>query len=448
MGKMKNNEMEEMDLKKLSIKMSIPMVISMISLALYNLIDSIFVSNIGTEALTAISLSYPMQAIMIAIALGTGIGINSLMSRKLGEKETETVQNVALHGILLMIIAYIIIAIFGGTLLEKLFMSFTQDELTVTYAVNYLSICMFFSFGLLFQILFEKISEAFGKTVYSMVIQFSGAAINLILDPILIYGLLGMRALGVKGAAIATVIGQISGMIIGLILLKKNCISFNIKKFKYSFKIIKDIFIDGLPSIISESMAAFVTLILNKLLINYSNFAVPLWGIYNKVQSFIFMIVYGFNYGMIPIVGYNYGAKRYDRMKKTIKIFIIYAEIIMVVGVIIFMLLGKTIFNIYGAEQGIIDIGINALRILSLGFMFAGISLVLSSAFQAVGKGIYSLIIFILRQLVINIPMIYILQNHVDVSTIWYIFVISEISAMIVSIILYKKENKKIMILN
>lgn len=444
MGKLNKNDMEEMDLKKLSIKMSIPMVISMISLALYNLIDSIFVSNIGTEALTAISLSYPIQAIIIAIALGTGIGINSLISRKLGEKEEDTVQNVALHGILLMIITYIIIAVFGGTLLEKLFMIFTQDKLIVSYAVDYLSICLFFSFGVLFQILFEKISEAFGKTVYSMVIQFSGAVINLILDPILIYGLLGMPALGVKGAAIATVIGQISGMCIGLILLKKNCISFSLKSFKYSFKIIKDIFSVGLPSIISESMAAFVTLILNKLLISFSDFAVPLWGIYNKVQSFIFMIVYGFNYGMIPIVGYNYGAKKYDRMKQTIKIFVVYAEIVMTIGVVIFMFFGKTIFNIYGAEQGIVDIGINALRILSLGFLFAGISLVLSSVFQAIGKGIYSLIIFVLRQLIINIPIICLLQNYLDVNTVWYVFVVSEISAMIVSIILYKRESKKL----
>lgn len=444
MEKVKNNDMEEMNLKKLSIKMSIPMVISMISLALYNLVDSIFVSNIGTEALTAISLSYPIQAIITGIALGTGIGINSLMSRKLGEKKEEMVQNIALHGVLLMVITYIIIAIFGGTLVEKLFMSFTQDKLTLNYTVTYLSICLFFSFGLLFQILFEKIAEAFGKTVYSMTIQFSGAVINLILDPILIYGLLGIPALGVKGAAIATVIGQISGMIIGLILLKKNCISFSLKRFKYSFNIVKDIFVVGLPSIISECMAAFVTLILNKLLIVYSNFAVPLWGIYNKVQSFIFMIVYGFNYGMIPIVGYNYGAKKYDRMKQTIKIFVVYAEIIMAIGAIIFMFLGKTIFNIYGAEQGIIDIGINALRILSLGFLFAGISLVLSSVFQAIGKGSYSLIIFVLRQLIINIPIIYLLQKYADINTIWYVFVISEISAMVVSLILYKKENKKL----
>lgn len=444
MKKIKNNEMEELNLKKLSLKMSIPMVISMISLALYNLVDSIFVSNIGTEALTAISLSYPIQAIVTAIALGTGIGINSLISRKLGENQKEAAQNIVLQGVFLTIVTYLIVSIFTVTLLDKVVACFTSNALIIEYTNHYLWICLFFSTGLLFQILFQKISEAYGKTIYSMVIQLSGAVINLILDPILIYGLFGMPALGVKGAAIATVIGQASGMILGFILLKKNCVTFDIKKFKFSMKTIKEIYQVGLPTIISESMVAFVTLILNKLLIGFSNFAVPFWGIYNRIQSFIFMIVYGFNYGMLPIVGYNYGAKRYDRMKQTIKIFIIYAEIIMILGMIVFIGFGNIIFKIYGAEKGIIDIGINGLRILSLGFVFAGISLVLSSVFQAIGKGIYSLIIFMLRQLAINIPIIYLLKGYTDINAIWHIFVLSEIIAMIVSYILYKKTMKKI----
>ena len=444
MKQINDNQMENGNLKKLSIKMSIPMVVSMLSLALYNLIDSIFVSNIGTEALTAISLSYPIQAIVTGIALGTGIGVNSLISRKLGEKKEETVKNVILHGIILMILSYIIVGILGNVFLKPIFMCFTEDELTIKYAVQYLSICLTFSFGLIFQILFEKISEALGKTVYSMLIQFSGAVINLILDPILIYGFYKIPALGIKGAAIATVIGQISGMILGIILLKKSKVSFNLKKLKIILKIIKEIYQVGLPSIVSESLAAFVTLILNKILTVYSVFAVPFWGIYNKVQSFIFMIVYGFNYGMIPIVGYNYGAKKYSRMKETIKLFIIYAESIMCIGIIIFMFAGKFIFNIYGAEEGIVSIGINAFRILSIGFIFAGISLVLSSVFQAIGKGTYSLLIFGIRQLIINIPLVYILRNNISINNIWYIFVVSEIVAMIVSCILYKRENRKI----
>jgi len=447
MEKAKNNEMEEMNLRRLSIKMSIPMVISMLSLALYNLVDSIFVANIGTEALTAIALSYPIQAIITAIALGTGIGINSLISRRLGEKQEKAVENIIIHGFLIMILVCIAVAIFAGAFADKIFMFFTQDQLIIEYGAQYLLICLVFSIGLLFQILFEKILEAHGKTTSSMAIQISGAIINLILDPILIYGLLGMPALGIKGAAIATVIGQISGMILGFILLRKHCTKINIKNFKYDIKIIKDIYIVGLPSIFSESMAAFVTLILNKLLISFSDFAVPFWGIYNKVQSFIFMIVYGFNYGMIPIVGYNYGAKKYDRMKQTIKIFIVYAEAIMIIGVVLLIFFGNIIFRIYGAEKGIINIGINGLRILSLGFVFAGISLVLSSVFQAIGKGIFSLIIFMLRQLVINIPLIYLLQNHASINTIWYVFVLSEIIAMTVSCILYKNVSKKIYLL-
>lgn len=255
MEEINSNEMGSMNLKKLSIKMSIPMVASMVSLALYNLVDSIFVSNIGNEALTAISLSYPIQAIIIAIALGTGIGVNSLISRRLGEKKEDLAQNISLHGILLIVLSYIIIAILGASVLNSVFSIFTKDVLTVKYGVEYLSICMIFSFGVLFQILFEKISEAFGKTVYSMLIQFSGAIINLILDPILIYGFGKIPALGIRGVTIATVVGQASGMLLGIILLKRNCISFNIKDFKFDFSIIKDIYIVGLPSIISESMA-------------------------------------------------------------------------------------------------------------------------------------------------------------------------------------------------
>jgi len=343
-----------------------------------------------------------------------------------------------------MILSYIIVAIFGNVFIKQIFMSFTEDELTIKYGIQYLSICLTFSFGLIFQILFEKISEALGKTVHSMLIQFSGAVINLILDPILIYGFYKIPALGIKGAAIATIIGQISGMILGIILLKKSNVSFNFKKLKFDFKIVKQIYQVGLPSIISESLAAFVTLILNKILTAYSTFAVPFWCIYNKVQSFIFMIVYGFNYGMIPIVGYNFGAKNYDRMKKTIKLFIIYVETIMCIGVILFVFAGRLIFNIYGAEEGIINIGIIAFRILSIGFVFAAISLVLSSVFQAIGKGTYSLIIFAIRQLIINIPLVYILRNSISIDNIWYIFVVSEIVAMIVSCILYRREKNKI----
>ena len=444
MEKIENNEMETGNLKKLSIKMAIPMVISMLSLALYNLVDSIFVSNIGTEALTAISLSFPIQSLIIAVGLGTGIGVNSLIARKLGEKKEDLVQNIILHGIFLVLFSYIIIAIIGGTLTTSIIKIFTKNELILKYGKQYLSIYMIFSFGILYQILFEKISEAIGKPVYSMLIQFSGAVINLVLDPILIYGLYKIPALGIHGAIIATVFGQICGMVLGIILLKRKGIKFNLKQIKFEIEIIKEIYIVGLPSIVTESIAAFVTLFLNRVLIYYSEFAVPFLGIYIKVQSLIFMIVYGFNYGMIPIVGYNFGAKKYDRMKDCIKIFIVYVEIIMLLGIIIFMLLGKNIFNIYGAEQGIIDIGIVGFRVLCLGFIFAGVSLVFSSVFQAIGKGKYSLMIYLLRQLIINIPVIFLLRYSVSINYIWNIFVLSEIVAMIFSYLVYKYEMKKL----
>lgn len=439
---MEKNIMETKNLKKLSLKMAAPMVVSMVSLALYNLIDSIFVSNMGTEALTAISLSYPIQAIVTAISLGTSIGVNSVISRKLGEKKKEVANDVSLHGIFLILISYLIVALFGLTSLRTIFKFFTKDALTLNYTVTYLSICLAGSFGLLYQILFEKISEAHGKTIYSMVIQFSGAVINLILDPLLIYGYKFIPSLGIKGAAIATIIGQISGMLIGVILLNKKYIQ--IKKIKINKQIISDIYKVGVPTIISESLAAFVSLILNKLLLSYSTLAVPFWGIYNKVQSFVFMIVYGFNYGMIPIVGYNFGAKTYDRMKKIIKLFIIYALIIMGLGIILFMFGGKIIFKIYGAEPEIVKIGVNAFRILSIGFAFAAFSLVFSSVFQALGKGTYNLIVYLCRQLIITIPLILILKSHLSVNNIWYIFVLAEFIAMIVSVYLYKKTKKQL----
>lgn len=438
------NIMENMNIKKLSLKMATPMVISMLSLALYNLVDSIFVSNIGNSALTAISLAYPIQAIITAIALGTSIGVNSLISRKLGEKDKITANKTSVNGIILIFLSYIFVALLSCVLIKPLLSLFTKDSTTLNYTNTYLSICIMFSFGLSFQILFEKISEAYGKTVYSMLIQFIGAIINLILDPLLIYGWKFIPGFGIKGAAIATVIGQVSGMVLGIILLYKRYIKLELKCFKLDKRIVSDIYKVGFPTIISESLAAFVSLILNKLLISFSEYAVPLFGIYNKVQSFIFMIVYGFNYGMIPIVGYNFGAKKYLKMKKVIKLFLVYAEVIMILGIIIFVFGGNVIFNIYSADTEIIKIGIFAFRVLSIGFIFAGVSLVLSSVFQAIGKGKYSLIIYLFRQLIINIPVIWALSYTKNIQLIWFVFVISEIIAMIVSFLIYKKEVKKL----
>lgn len=441
-----NNKMETMNMKKLAINMSLPMIISMMALALYNIVDGIFVSRISQDAWTAISIVAPVQSIMIAITLGTGVGINSLISRKLGEKNGNEAKKALGNGITLIVFSWTIIAILG-MFFTGWFMRFFTDKLTIIdFGTKYLSICMIFSLGMFLQIAFEKIMEAFGKATASMIIQFSGAVINLILDPILIFGFGKIPALGVTGAAIATVIGQLIGMFIGIICLKKEKLGLKLKDFILDKEVVKQIYAVGFPTIILESVSAFVTLILNKILVIFSEVAVPVWGIYNKVQSFLFMIVYGFNNGMIPIIGYNYGAKNKDRIKEALKVFLILSETVMFIGMIIFLIFSNNILLLFDASEEMLEVGNIALKTLSLGFMFAGVSIIMSGAFQATGKGNYSLIIFISRQLSINLPLLYLIGRYINTNFIWIAFVLSELLAMIISIIFKNKVKKEIYI--
>lgn len=443
---MKTNieKMENMKMEKLALTMSLPMIFSMITLALYNIVDGIFVSQIDGEAFTAISLVAPIQSIIIAIALGTGVGISSLLSRKLGENKLNEVRKIIANGIVIMIIAWICIALLGLTFSNCFMKLFSQKEKIIIYGRDYISICMIFCLGNLLQIIFQKIMEAMGRPVSSMIIQFSGAIINLILDPIFIWGFGIIPSFGVKGAAIATVISQFIGMSIGIFNLKKEKLNISLDDFKLDKDIISQIYIVGFPTIMLESISAFVTLILNKIFALFSESAISVWGIYNKVQSFLFMIVYGLNNGMIPIVGYNFGAKNKSRVKEATKVFLIYAEIIMFIGMIIFLIFSNNLLLMFNASGDVLIIGNIAFKILSSSFLFSGISLVLSAFFQAIGMGKYSLIIFLLRQLSINIPLIYLFGKYVNVNIMWIAFVLSELLAMIVSILLLLKNKKKI----
>lgn len=446
---MKNNDtnkMETMDMRKLAINMSLPMIISMIALALYNIVDGIFVSKISQDALTAISLVAPVQSMMIAITLGTGVGINSLISRKLGEKKYDDVKKVLGNGISLIMLSWVIVALLGAFFCKWFMELFTDELLIIELGQKYLSICMMFSLGMFLQIAFEKIMESLGKTTASMIIQFSGAVINLILDPILIFGWGNIPALGVVGAAIATVTGQFTGMIIGIVYLKKEELKLKLEHFKLNKAIVRQIYQVGFPTIILESVSAFVTLILNKILVLFSDVAVPIWGIYNKVQSFLFMIVYGLNNGMIPIIGYNYGAKNKIRIKEALKVFIVLSELVMFSGMVIFLIFSNNILLLFNASEEMLKVGNVALRTLSLGFIFAGISIILSGIFQAIGKGNYSLIVFILRQLSINLPLLYFIGKYININLMWSAFVLSELLAMIVSVIFIKKVKKQIYI--
>lgn len=439
MKEIEQNNLENMDIKKLSIKTSLPMVISMISIALYGIVDTIFVSNMSENALTAISLAFPIQSIITAIALGIGIGCNTLIAKTLGEKNEEKVQKIIINGIILTFMSWIVIILITQLGIKHFFRLFTKDLNIIDLGISYLYITSMFSFGTLYQILFEKILEAYGKTKYSMFIQLVGTIINLILDPILIYGLFGINALGIKGAAIATVIGQIIGMLFGMYLVIKQKIIKKIDKIKLDKEITKEIYRVGLPTTILESLSAFITLLLNKVLIDFSDLAVAVWGIYVKIQKFIFIIVYGLNYGMIPIIAYNYGAKKIDRVIETIKYFIKLVIVVTIIGTLIFWLLPKQMIQAFGVSEEVIKLGIPAFRILSIGFVFAGISMVLTAIFQSFGNGTYSLIVNLSRKIIFILPIIYLFKNIFGISIIWWAFTIAELLTMFVAICLFNK---------
>jgi putative MATE family efflux protein len=441
-----NNEMETMNIKKLALKVSIPMVISMISIALYGIVDTIFISKISEEALTAVSLSVPLQYIITAIGLGTGIGVNSILAKTLGEKNDKKAIKIIFNGIILIFISWIIIALLSIKGINYFFNFFTDNDAIHKLGCNYLSIIAMFSIGSLYQILIEKILEAYGKSKSSMIVQFGGAIINLILDPILIFGFWKIQPLGIKGAAISSVIGQMFGMIVGISILAKNKIIKiqELKNIKLNLDIVKSIYKVGIPTIILESASSFITLILNKILISFSESAVAVWGIYNQLQRFIIIIVYGLNYGMIPIVAYNWGAKNKKRIKDSIKFFIQLAISVTLLGEMLFLLIPKQLIMMFNSSTEILEIAIPAFRILSIGFVFAGISLVLSSTFQAFGKGTYSLIVNMSRQIIFVLPFILILKVILGIYSVWISFTIAEILTMFIAILLFKKINKNI----
>ena len=442
-----SNDMETMKISKLAFKISIPMVISMISIALYGIVDTMFISKIGNDALTAVALSIPIQSIITAIALGTAIGLNALLAKTLGEKNEDKTKNIIQIGFVLTIIAGIIVAIASKLGLKTFFSLFTQNEDIKNLGYNYLSIISMFSIFSLYQILFEKILEAYGKTKSSMIVQFTGAIINLILDPILIFGYFGMPKLGIAGAAISSVIGQSIGMIIGLIIILKNkIIRLNeLLKIKMDKSILKDIYKVGIPTMILESVSSFITLILNRVLGDYSDNAISVWGIYGQLQKFVIIIVYGFNYGMIPIIAYNWGAKNKDRILEAIKVFIKISIVVTVIGQLIFLIGTKQIIQIYNVSEDVLNIAIPAFRILSIGFIFAGISLTLSATFQAFGNGLYSLIVNLSRQIIFTLPFIILLKSLIGANGIWISFTLAEVITTIIAIVLYIRNMKKVL---
>lgn len=441
----RENKMGTMPVNELLISMSLPMMISMLVQALYNVVDSIFVSRISENALTAVSLAFPIQSLMIALGAGTGVGVNALLSRSLGEKDYKRVNASAENGIFLAGINFLVFLIIGFFAVRPFYCSQTNDAEIITYGIQYLTIACCFSFGLYTQFIFERLLQSTGKTFYTMITQATGAVINIILDPIFIFGLCGAPRLGVAGAAIATVIGQIVAGILAMIINHKvnDEIHLSVKGFRPSVRVIGQIYTVGIPSIIMQSIGSIMVYGMNRILIAFSSTATAVFGVYFKLQSFVFMPVFGLNNGMVPIIAYNYGARQKERMIKTMKLSILYALVIMTVGLVIFQVFPDKLFMLFDASEHMLSMGIPALRIISFHFLLAAFGIVCTSVFQALGNGVYSMIVSICRQLVVLLPAAYILAQFGDVNYVWWAFPIAEAVSMMLTIVFMIMINKK-----
>ena len=431
---------------KLLLSMAVPMMLSMMVQALYNVVDSIFVSRISEDALTAVSLAFPVQNLIIAIGVGTGVGINALLSKSLGEKNQKLANKTAHNGILLMMLSALVCALFGIFGTHWFFTTQTDNPVLIDYGTKYLSIVMTFSFGIFGQFITERLLQATGRTTLSMYTQLVGAVTNLILDPILIFGWFGLPAMGITGAAVATVIGQIISAAFGVWLnIKKNPdIQLNLKELVPDVSVIKKIYSVGVPSIVMGSIGSVMTYGLNQILMSFSSTATAVFGVYFKLQSFIFMPVFGLNNGMVPIIAYNFGAKNKHRMLRTMKLAMIYAVSILFVGFLVMQIFPAQLFGMFDASADMLAIGVPALRLISTHFMLAGFCIIAGSIFQALGNGVMSLIVSVARQLVALLPAAYLLSLTGKVNLIWLAFPIAEFISLVLSALFLYKIYKKV----
>lgn len=436
----KENKMGVMPVKKLIISMSLPMMVSMLVQALYNVVDSIFVSQVCEDALTAVSLAFPAQNLMIGVATGTGVGINALLSRNLGAKDYDKVNKIAENGVFLAVVSSVAFLLFGifGT---KIFFSTQIDSSSpiYSYGVDYLSVVCGCSIGLFGQVTVERLLQATGRTTLSMVTQLIGAVANIILDPIFIFGLGPVPRMEAKGAAVATVIGQILAFITGIILNKKynKEIRFGVKGFKPDGKIIAEIYKIGVPSIAMVAIGSFMTFCFNKILLAFSSTAAAVFGVYFKLQSFVFMPVFGLNNGVIPIIAYNYGAKNKERITASLRFSCIIAVSIMAFGTLLMWIMPETMLRLFDASEDMMGIGVPALRIISTSFVLAGVCINLGAVYQALGKSYFSMIVSFARQIVVLLPVAYLLSRTGVLRNVWFAFPIAEFMSLLVTLICF-----------
>ncbi|MBO4446049.1 MAG: MATE family efflux transporter [Clostridia bacterium] len=445
------NKMGVMPVGKLLISMALPMILSMLVQALYNIVDSIFVSRISQDALSAVSLAFSLQNLMIAVGAGTGVGINAFLSRSLGEKDYETANKVANHTVYFWGISYLIFLTIGLTLTHAYYASQTSDAAIINYGLQYTDVILCCSFGLFAQMFSERLLTSTGRTFLAMVIQMTGACINMVLDPIMIFGLLGFPALGIRGAAIATCTGQCIAGVLGIILnFKKNKdIELKLKYLKPEGYIFKRVYKVGIPSIVMGSIGSVMVYGLNKIIIDFTKTAVAVFGAYFKLQSFVFMPIFGLNNGIIPIIAYNYGARKTDRIYKTIRLALVFAICTMSVGLLTFETIPQVLLSLFRSNDpaenaALIEIGVPALRIIGLHFIVAGFCIVIGSTFQALGKANYSLVVSLMRQLVVLLPAAYLLSLTGNLNNVWFAFPIAECMSFGVTTFFYRTRIKKL----
>ncbi len=449
MKKTNENRMGFEPVFPLLLRMSSPVIFSMFISSLYNVVDSYFVAQISEKALRAVSLSYPIQLVLIAFGVGTGVGINSYAARLLGQKEEEKASNVASHGLLLSIITSLVFMLFGLFGVEQLFATFTNDPEVYAMGAQYSRLVSIFSIGIIVQISQEKTIQSTGRMFVPMLSQLVGSLLNIVLDPIFIFGYFGIPAMGVTGAAIATLIGQFVGAYICIhyLLIYDGELKITKKHYSFDWNIIKEIYKVGLPSIIMQSIGAFLNMGFNYILIPISEISVSVLGIYYKLQSFVFLPVFGLTQGVLPMLAYNYGARKKKRIDDCMRYGFEIAVLMMFLGTIIFLLFPKPLLLFFNSTEEMLEIGIPMLRITSLCFIPAAIGIMYSTFFQALGYGIYSLIMSILRQMVIILPLAKLL-SYISLSTIWLSYPIAEIFALLYGYIVYKKlyKNKILLI--
>lgn len=438
------NKMAVRPVFPLLMSMAIPPMISMLIQSLYNIVDSMFVAKIGEDALTAVSLAFPVQTLIVACSVGIGVGVNSYISRSLGREDQEGADSAVAHGLLMAAFVAVLFIIAGQFLLEPFFRLFSDDPAILADAVTYTNICLTFCAGSFIHICIEKVFQSTGSMIFPMLLQALGAITNIILDPIMIFGLFGFPAMGVKGAAVATVIGQHTAMLASLLvfLLGKFAVRLDLRNFHFSWKMIRDIASIAIPNSCMNALGSVLVMGLNSILIGFSNTAVSLFGIYYKLQTFVFMPASGLTQGAMPIMGFSYGAGNGKRLQHTLSISLRVCFVIMAVGCVLFMAAPEWLLGLFDASEEMLAIGVPALRIISVSFLPAAIGFILPTMFQSMGQGGYSLIVFLLRQLVITLPAAAILSGPFGLTGIWASFILAESVAAGAAFLFYEKLRK------